>query len=228
MDIAEVRRRNARLLATECGTDAEFARRIARSPGQVNAIIGPNWTRDIGKRLARHIERSFVKPDFWLDEPHFLDYGIDSTEANGGEVMESGPPVGTYKAAPVVGTAELGPEGYWTELEHPVGHGDGVVDIPSRDPNVYALRVVGDSMAPAIRSGWIVVVEPSRELVPGEFVLVVTRDGRSMVKEFIADLGDDIYLMSVNQEVRPLTLQKDRIEKIHYVGFIVPPSKLRI
>lgn len=154
--------------------------------------------------------------------PTYLETGRDDP------ILEAGPPVGEYRAAPIVGTAQLGAEGYWVELEYPVGHGDGFVDVPTRDPNAYAVRVKGDSMAPAIRSGWVVVVEPSRPLIPGEYVLVKTRDGQSMVKELLFQRGTELSLMSVNDAHGRITLTLEEVDLIHYVGFIVPPSKIRI
>lgn len=142
--------------------------------------------------------------------------------------LEAGPPVSEFRAAPIVGTAQLGVHGYWVEMEYPVGHGDGFVDVPTRDVNAYAVRVKGDSMAPAIRSGWIVVVEPNRQLVPGEYVLVKTKDGRSMVKELLFQRDNELSLMSVNDEHGRTTLALNEVEFVHYVGFIVPPSKIRI
>ena len=175
--------------------------------GDVAELKGPNLLR-----ASRALEVT----------PTYLETGRDEVS------LESGPPVGEFYAAPLVGTAQLGDDGYWYDTDHPVGHGDGFVDVPTRDPNAYALRVRGDSMAPAIRSGWIVVVEPNRGLVPGEYVLVKTTDGRSMVKELLFERDDEVSLMSVNNSHGRLTLAREELELIHYVGFIVPPSKLRI
>ncbi len=146
-----------------------------------------------------------------------------------GAVLEPGPDItAPPKQAPVVGTAQAGDDGYWVELEHPVGHGDGWIDVPSRDPNAYSIRVRGDSMTPTIRDGWFIVVEPGHAVVPGEFVLVITKDGRSMVKELLFERADAVSLASINEAHPRLTLQRDEIRIMHYVGFIVPPSKHRM
>jgi len=134
----------------------------------------------------------------------------------------------SYTEAPVVGTAQLGPEGYWEAMDYPVGYGDGHIAVPSDDPNAYALRVRGDSMTPAIRDGWFVVVEPNSPVCPGEYVLIVTTDGQSMIKELLWERGDRVSLMSVNEEFGRLTLSREEIETIHHVAFIAPPSKHRI
>ncbi len=102
------------------------------------------------------------------------------------------------RGVPVVGTARMGEHGYYEELAYATGHGDGSVEGYSSDPNAYALKVRGDSMYPAIRDGTFVVIEPNGRCVVGEYVSVVMRDGRKMVKELVYDKADSVTLMSVN------------------------------
>lgn len=92
-----------------------------------------------------------------------------------GEVIETG----DYRKVPVVGNARLGNGGYYEDLGYPAGHGDGFLDIPSKDPNAFALRVKGNSMAPMIMDGWFVLVEPNGSIEPGEPVLVRKKMARS-------------------------------------------------
>ncbi|QEA10871.1 CI protein [Bordetella phage vB_BbrS_PHB09] len=128
---------------------------------------------------------------------------------------------------PVVGMAQLGENGYYEELAYPDGHGDGYILHASTDPEAYVLRVRGDSMKPAIRNGWYVVVEPNSEVEPGEYVALQLADGRKMVKELIVRRrGGDIEVLSVNGEVR-MSLHADQVERLHAIGAIVPPSKHR-
>ncbi|MCQ4257453.1 Cro/Cl family transcriptional regulator [Pseudomonas stutzeri] len=139
--------------------------------------------------------------------------------------VEPGPDIASpYRAVKIVGTAQMGAEGYW----HALDDGDGVVDIPSRDPGAYALRLKGDSMAPAIRSGWIAVCEPNGRLVPGEYVMIRLRDGESMLKLLGYANDVEVGVLSVNPIYDMRTIAFDDIEQIHFVGAIVPPSKVRI
>lgn len=128
---------------------------------------------------------------------------------------------------PVVGTAQLGADGFWTEYGHPVGSGDGYLDMPSNDLNAYAVKVVGDSMYPRIRSGEFVLCEPNHTYGPGDEVLVVTTDGRSMVKEFLYQRDGQVVLHSVNDGHGRLTLRQEDVEKIHYVAAIVKAARWR-
>lgn len=136
-------------------------------------------------------------------------------------------PVGSTKegVVPVVGTAKLGMDGYFEALDFPVGHGDGYLHIYSDDPNAYGLKVIGDSMHPRIKSGEYVLIEPNKLYVTGDEVMVQTRDGRSMIKEFIY-LRDGVYRFdSVNQDHSPLHLDLNDVTRVHLVGGILKSSR---
>lgn len=128
-----------------------------------------------------------------------------------------------WQSVQIKGCAQLGPDGYWEALSAD----EGCVDVPSSDPDAYALRVKGDSMMPAIRSGWVVWCEPNRELVPSEYVMVRTTDGQCMVKELLYINDREVSLMAVNGTYGRLTIPIDQVEQIHHVGGIVAPSKIR-
>lgn len=125
---------------------------------------------------------------------------------------------------PVVGTAQLGDDGYWLETGYPVGQGEGFVHYPTRDKNTYALRVKGDSMRPRIKPGEFVVIEPSHGYVHGDEVMVKTLDGRCMVKVYGHHRAGSIELLSINEDHRPITVEEAQVEKIHYVGGILKSS----
>ena len=116
---------------------------------------------------------------------------------------------------PVVGIAQLGQEGFWTESGYPVGSGDGYIEMPSRDENAYAVRVVGDSMHPRYMSGEYVIVHPNEPVLPGKDVVVVTSDGRVMVKELAFQREGIIALNSKNAD--RLTLQETDVLRMHRV-----------
>ncbi|MBA6145839.1 LexA family transcriptional regulator [Pseudomonas juntendi] len=137
--------------------------------------------------------------------------------------VEPGPPITTApRRIEIVGTAQLGNDGYWVGLDN----SDGWVETWSRDEDAYALRLKGDSMAPAIRSGWVAVCEPNHRLVPGEYVMVTTSDGQSMFKELLFESEDGVSVMSVNSAYERRTIDWSDIDKIHYVGNILAPSKI--
>lgn len=124
----------------------------------------------------------------------------------------------------VVGQARMGENGWYDVVQ--VAGADGFVEAVSSDPEAYALRVVGDSMHPAIKSGWYVLVEPGREPSPSDYVAMALADGRKMVKEFLYRTDAEVGLQSVNGAKR-LTLQLREIATMHPVGNLLPPGKFR-
>ncbi|OZI36425.1 hypothetical protein CEG14_15620 [Bordetella genomosp. 1] len=138
--------------------------------------------------------------------------------------------VGTYhptRRIPVVGMAQLGENGFYDELEYPAGHGDGYLLFNSKDPDAYVLKVRGDSMKPAIRNGWYIVVEPSGRPTAGEYVVLQLEDGRKMAKELLfqhARTGD-IEVMSVNGEIR-MSIPGTSVRHVHPIAAVVPPSQI--
>lgn len=147
--------------------------------------------------------------------------GPEREESN----VEPGPEITSpYRSIKIVGTAQMGSEGYWHALEE----ADGYVDIPSSDPGAYALRLRGDSMAPAIRSGWVAVCEPNGRLVPGEYVMIRLQDGECMIKELLYANDEEVSVMSLNDAYGRRTIPIDQVDQMHYVGSIVAPSKIRL
>ncbi|WP_263287371.1 S24 family peptidase [Pseudomonas sp. GL-B-16] len=157
-------------------------------------------------------------------DPVWLSDGSGSPEPSFSTNVEQGPPITSApRRIEIVGTAQMGPEGYWMG----VNQSDGWVETYSRDEDAYALRLKGDSMAPAIRNGWVAVCEPNHRLVPGEYVMVTTVDGQSMVKELLFQNDEEVSLMSVNAAYgERRTIDRSDIDKIHYVGNILAPSKV--
>lgn len=136
--------------------------------------------------------------------------------------VEAAPNLRRFKSVPIVGTVEGGTDGHLEELGHPVGYGDGLIEYPAKDRNTYALRVRGESMRPRIKSGEFIVVEPNTQPHPGDDVVVICRDGRKMVKELLYTRDGEVTLGSINNGFKPISLQLQDIQAIHYVAAIVP------
>lgn len=125
-----------------------------------------------------------------------------------------------FVKVPVVGDAKLGDQGFFVELEFPVGFGDGYIEWPTKDQNAYAIRCVGDSMKPRIRHGEFAIIEPGYQVNPGDDVLVKSIDGKVMIKEFLYERDDMIHLGSVNEAHPKISFHKSEIEIMHYVSGI--------
>jgi len=212
-DMGTIASRLAQKLRDNDWSEGELSRRSSVPQPTINRILSgesQSPRRPNVEKLARALG---VTPE-WL---------LFGTTADSN--VEPGPPITfPFRAVKIVGTAQMGTEGYWYQLDE----GDGVVDVPSSDPGAYALRLKGDSMAPAIRSGWIAVVEPNHRLVPGEYVMIRLHDDESMLKELLYANDVEISVMSINDAYGRRTIPVEQIAQIHYVGAIVPPSKVRL
>lgn len=118
----------------------------------------------------------------------------------------------------------MGDNGYYEELSPIVGGGDGAIEMATSDPKAYCLRVRGQSMFPAIRDGWYVLVEPNAIPATGEYVLVKLNNGKKMVKELLYRRPTTIEVMSVNGGER-LSYDITELEALEAVCAVVPPSK---
>lgn len=212
MENKEIRRANMLLLSKRAGTMKALADATDSDPAHLSQI--KSGFRDMGDDVARRFEARLEKPRGWMDVLQ-LD---GASEPDAPDYVNEGPSV------PVIGTAQLGDDGFWYELQYPVGQGEGFVRYPARDPNTYALRVKGDSMWPRIRPGEFVVIEPNHELVFGEEVMVQTTNGRSMIKILVSRRNGLVELHSINGAHKPITLEESEIAKIHYVGGIIKAS----
>jgi len=144
--------------------------------------------------------------------------------------QEFGPPLSLpeARAVPVVGSAQLGDNGHYVELEYPVGSGDGAVLAITGDANAYAVRCRGDSMQPRLQHGEFAVIEPNHEVMPGDEVLVKSVDGRVMIKRLRYVRDDRAHLDSVNDAAHPpIIIDLRDIAAMHYVAAIVKSTYYR-
>ncbi|MDN0108938.1 S24 family peptidase [Yersinia rochesterensis] len=125
-----------------------------------------------------------------------------------------------FSKVPVVGNTQLGLGGNWSDMQYPMGRGDGYILWPTKDDDAYALKCVGDSMVPRIKEGEYVIIEPNHNYISGDEVLVVTKNEEVMVKTFLFERDGSCHLLSVNENHAPIRIPKEEIEKIHYVAGI--------
>lgn len=227
MSINDVRRANlARLLAERFeGNKAALARALERPAPQIHRVLAEPGTADsraIGEKLARKIEQALALPVGWLD----IESVSSSLDENATDEPNLSKPTKTgWRRVPVRGTASLGDDGYWAELEYPAGHGDGYIEWPTQDPDAYAIRCRGDSMRPRLKNNEFVIIEPNTAPQPGDEVLIRARDGRVMVKELVSVRDNVVRLLSVNETYGAISIALDQIEVMHFVGGLARRSK---
>lgn len=100
---------------------------------------------------------------------------------------------GTEPGIPVV--AEVSAGGGIVSLaadEYPVGNGFEFIDLPpgytqeqATNDNIYAVKIVGDSMYPALKNGWYLYIRPEsmKHLKADDLVIFKDDAGSAWVKE---------------------------------------------
>ncbi|MCY1301968.1 Peptidase S24-like protein [compost metagenome] len=220
---AELAAFNARVPRSERITQEALAHELGMSQGNLNSHL--NGKRALNTEIAAKVAVRIGIPVVRFSErlAREIEQIAQATEIHSnvsGEPM----PVKTG-SVPVVGKAMLGTNGYFEAIDYPVGHGEGFLNIFSSDPNAYGLRVVGNSMNPRIKNNEFVLIEPNREYVAGDEVLVKTTKGQSMIKEFIYYRDGQYRFDSVNADYDPIFIHEDEVEDVQYVGAIVKSSR---
>lgn len=210
--------RLAEAMADNSVTQADLARACGVSPPSVHDWLSGKTRSLKSSSLLRASAFLRVRKE-WLAEGRgpMRDTG-DSAAL---EMVSNAP---STQLIPVAGVARLGENGWYDEIG--ADGTQGYVDHHTRDPDAYVLRVRGDSMYPAIRNGWYVVVEPSMALSGGIYAAVAMKDGRKMVKEFLYQTQTEFVLQSVNGGDR-LSIPKEDVLTISAVSAVVAPGKHR-
>jgi phage repressor protein C with HTH and peptisase S24 domain len=121
----------------------------------------------------------------------------------------------TVQSVPLLGLAQAGAGGYFTDGGFPAGKGWDEVGLPSvNDEHAYALEISGDSMKPAYRDGDVIVVSPGAQIRKGDRVVVKTKDGEVMVKELRRRTSRTLELQSLNPNHAERVLPASDVEWI--------------
>src|ERR1700712_2464139 len=124
----------------------------------------------------------------------------------------------TVQSVPLLGFAQAGSGGYFTDGGFPVGKGWDEVGLPSvNDEHAYALEISGDSMKPAYRDGDVIVVSPGAQIRKGDRVVVKTMDGEVMVKELKRRTAKTLELQSLNPNHVDRTLSTADVEWVRRI-----------
>ena len=244
----QIRRDNARKLASKGGGKAAFARLVQMEASQVSQLIGPNPVKNIGNSIARRIERAHDLPEGWLDSSHpeldasadgesdgaggkipqQQDVGVGGTATNDGSEVDDGPPIlGTPRLIPVAGRVQAGADGLLHIDDYPPESPEGHMVWYTSCVEAYALRVRGESMSPRYLPGEFVGVDPCADVFPSDEVIVLFGDGRRMIKRLLWKREDQACFESVNKDFPNIVVDVEEITGLHLVLGHIPKSAFR-
>jgi SOS-response transcriptional repressor LexA len=123
---------------------------------------------------------------------------------------------------PVVSFSRAGAQGFdYTDLANQI---DETVPTDCKDPNAFAIRLEGDSMAPNFLPGDLIIVAPNSEPRNGKVVIARLRDDDSALFKLYHVVGteaDKVRLTSYNPAYPPLEFPKKKFR------FIYPMYEMR-
>lgn len=214
---SERRRRKLAELCDQRGIK-NIAERAGLSPASLDQIIkgvllppkkdGSRSPRSLGDDAARKIEDAEHLGRGWFDEsPSASAQFVKSvTTGNADNSLKKSSLVFAGKVATskikVAGMAMLGLDGFFDEIPGDAADSAGVVDAMSDDPAAYALCIRGDAGFPAIRDGEYIVVEPHLKASPSDRVVIVLRNGRTMLQELIIERPESITVVGLDGSAR--------------------------
>lgn len=205
----EIRRENARRLASNAGAKAAFARLVGMDASQVSQLIGPSPSKNIGNSIARRIEQAHHLPEGWLDTEHpefaapaAVDAAVPLSAEDVKRLMPDAMPVQVVDSDDPALThipkvklrLSAGISGFDVEPERFDG---STTTVPTHwiERNGYnreqliAIRVKGESMEPTLYEDDLVVVNYGDvRLVDGN-VYAVNYEGEAVVKRLTRDAG---------------------------------------
>lgn len=127
------------------------------------------------------------------------------------------------RPVPLIGMAQAGEGGFFTDAGFPVGGGWDEVSVAEFDgEHAYALEISGESMLPVYRDGDIVIVSPSEQARRGDRVVVKTVDGEVLAKELKRKTAKFVELRSLNPEHEDRTIP---IQNVAWIARIVWASQ---
>lgn len=217
--IERIRWENLMSLLKDGTSQAELARRMKASPGQVQQWVAhfrspkPKGTRVIDSSTARRIEAAMDLAQNWMDQDHPASGSVrepqgfyDANRHQSGSNAVEGPAIAGWY--PVLGSvpggepteaieaARLAPETEW----HPTSK--------RCSASSFYLRVTGKSMEPDIADGSLILVDPELAYEHGDIVVVRNGDHEANVKQLSRD-GDQWYLVPRNPDYRTRPLDRE-------------------
>jgi SOS-response transcriptional repressor LexA len=193
------------------------------APPDVRAEAGELQARSkLGERLAELIRAKGIDDAYASGELQSL---VDRlARASGAPDLAPAPlPV----QVPLINKVAAGYPTEFTDLGYPARIADEYISTPDiHDPDAFAARVVGDSMAPEYREGDIVVFSPERDTPEGSDCFVrFDRDEETTFKriyfETDADGRERIRLQPLNSAYPPRSIPREDVAGMYAAVYVV-------
>jgi len=165
----------------------------------------PEPVKPVFARLGRH------SPDEFLGDAR----AFDNVEIE---------PIGHGRPVPVVGLVQAGAFAPGEDGEFPPGAADAFVYSDQKARNLFAVRVVNDSMEPDFREGDVLIVNPNLEAQSGDFVIAKLRENNEVTFKKLVRHDSIVILRPLNSRYHDIVLTGP--EEVELVGKVVERKTL--
>jgi SOS-response transcriptional repressor LexA len=133
-------------------------------------------------------------------------------------------PLPAGRRIPVINRVAAGYPREFTDLDYPASIADDYIACPDvADPDAFAARVVGDSMAPDYREGEIVVFSPMLPTPHGSDCFVrLERDHETTFKRvYFEEGGKKIRLQPINPAYPPRIVDREDVGGLYAAAYVM-------
>lgn len=123
-------------------------------------------------------------------------------------------------AIPIINRVSAGYPRDFTDLSYPRGVADDYIGCPDlHDPDAFATRVSGDSMAPKYNEGDIVIFSPAVSVRGGDDCFIRFEDGQTTFKRVFFESGEEgqaiLRLQPRNEKYRPQMARSETVTGLY-------------
>lgn len=229
--IVALRRQNlALLIATRYQSQADFVQKSGQSQSEVSGLLK---VKSFGEKKARAIEESCGLPTLWLDSDHAAALTPPPVLSKSSRVELIDDQDDEFIEVPRVSLSlSAGITGFQPD---PVFEDGGKIKLLRSwaEQNqylpqfLYAIKVKGESMVPALYDGDTVVINVADTTPVDGDVFAVNFEGEAVVKRMSRDMGE-WWLMSDNADQRKYHRKRCRGVECIIVGKVVHRQGNRI
>jgi phage repressor protein C with HTH and peptisase S24 domain len=215
MNIKEIRYLNARALVDRAGGVSAFAERIGKGQSQVSQFAGENPIKGIGDKIAGQIEEAFGLPRGYMDRLH----GDEGERVDGSPSEEDYALVPQYTACGSLGNGHLNDH---VEIKGGLAFKrEWLSRLRVNPKSCSVIYAVGDSMAPTIADGVVVLINHAEtEPVDGKVYLICRSDGDLIIKRLVRQFSGWL-IRSDNDDKRSYPdepISTDALQHIRIIG----------
>ncbi|MCS3467417.1 SOS-response transcriptional repressor LexA [Pseudomonas sp. JUb42] len=186
MNISSTRLRNFRhILAERKLRLTDIADRLGKAPAQVSAFGGKNPTKGIGNKIAREIESVLDLSPGSLDFPNEGGKSTKQSACNA-QILPVLDAIAATEWCKAPSTLDLSSVTEWLQ---PPG---------LTAPTAFVYLIEGISMDPVFSEGDKIVIDPSAEVVAGNYVAVVNETTGRMIVRQLRHEGEEKFLYATN------------------------------